>query len=67
VHTGQSDAPNRLLELATCRALIARTTVAAGAVGSPDSPVHVGDLFSNASNQKQGNTKNVKYQMPFDR
>jgi hypothetical protein len=25
---------------ATCRALIARTTVGAGAVGSPDSPVH---------------------------
>jgi hypothetical protein len=27
VHIGQSDAPSRLLELATCRALIARTTV----------------------------------------
>jgi hypothetical protein len=27
----------------------------------------VGDLFSNAMNQEQGNTKNVKYQMPFVR
>jgi hypothetical protein len=35
VHTGQSGAPSRPLERATCRTLIARTTV-----GSPDSPVH---------------------------
>jgi hypothetical protein len=27
----------------------------------------VGDLFSNAMNQEQGNTKDVKYQMPFVR
>jgi hypothetical protein len=31
---------SRPLERATCRALIARTTVGAGTVGSPDSPVH---------------------------
>jgi hypothetical protein len=40
VHTGQSGATSRPLERATCRALIARTTVGAGAVGSSDSPVH---------------------------
>ena len=40
VHTGQSGAPSRSLELATCRALIARPAVGANAVGSPDSPVH---------------------------
>jgi hypothetical protein len=40
MHTRQSGAPNRLLEQATCRELIARTTVGAGAIGSPDSPVH---------------------------
>jgi hypothetical protein len=40
VHTGQSGAPSRPLELATCRFLIARTTIAAGAIASPDSPVH---------------------------
>src|SRR5689334_7462461 len=40
VHTRQSGAPSQPLELATCHALITRTTVAAGAVGSPDSPVH---------------------------
>jgi hypothetical protein len=38
--TGQSGAPRRLLERATCHALIARTTVGAGAVGSPDSLVN---------------------------
>jgi hypothetical protein len=27
----------------------------------------VGDLFSNAMNQEQGNTKNVKYQMLYVR
>jgi hypothetical protein len=39
-HRTLSGAPSRPLERATCRALIARTTVAAGAVGSPDSPVN---------------------------
>jgi hypothetical protein len=39
-HRTQSGAPSRQLERATCRALIVRTTVGAGAVGSPDSPVH---------------------------
>jgi hypothetical protein len=39
-HRTLSSAPSRLLEQATCRALIAWTTVGAGAVGSPDSPVH---------------------------
>jgi repressor of nif and glnA expression len=29
--------------------------------------VAVGDLFSNAMNQEQGNTKDVKYQMSFVR
>jgi hypothetical protein len=32
-----------------------------------DEAADVGDLFSNASNQEQGNTKDVKYQMPFVR
>jgi hypothetical protein len=40
VHTGQSGAPSRPLERATCRTLIVRTTVGAGAVGSPGSPMH---------------------------
>jgi hypothetical protein len=40
VHTGQFGALSRPLERATCRTLIVRTTVGAGAVGSPDSPVH---------------------------
>jgi hypothetical protein len=39
VHTGQSDAPSRPLERATCRALIMQPTVGTGAVGSPDSLV----------------------------
>jgi hypothetical protein len=38
--TGQSGAPSRPLERATCRALITQPTVSAGAVGSPDSLVH---------------------------
>jgi hypothetical protein len=49
VYTGQFGAPSRPLERATCRALIAQTTVGAGAVGSPDSPVnfsHTPLLFS---------------------
>jgi hypothetical protein len=40
VHRTLSGAPKRPLELATCRTLITWTTIAAGAVGSPDSPVH---------------------------
>ena len=40
MHIGQSGAPSRPLERTTCRVLIARTTVGAGTVGSPDSPVH---------------------------
>jgi hypothetical protein len=39
-HHTLSGAPSRPLERATCRALIARTTVGTGAVGSPDSLVH---------------------------
>jgi hypothetical protein len=39
-HRTLSGAPSRPLERATCRALIARTTVGAGAAGSPDSSVH---------------------------
>jgi hypothetical protein len=45
---GQSGAPNRPLERATCRALIGGRLLATGAVGSPDSPVnysHVAFLF----------------------
>jgi hypothetical protein len=37
---GQSGAPSQPLEQATCRTLIAWTTVGAGAVSSPDSSVH---------------------------
>jgi hypothetical protein len=40
VHTAQSGASSRPLERAKCRTLIARTTIATGVVGSPDSPVH---------------------------
>jgi hypothetical protein len=39
-HTGQSGAPCRSLERATCRPRIWRPTVALAAVGSPDSPVN---------------------------
>jgi hypothetical protein len=33
-------------------------------VSSPEVGANVGDLFSNAMNQEQGNIKNVKYQSP---
>jgi hypothetical protein len=39
-HQTLTGAHSRPLEQATCRALIARTTVGAGAVGSPDNLVH---------------------------
>jgi hypothetical protein len=49
VHIGQSGALSRPLERATCRALIVWTTVDAGVVGSPDSPMnysHIAFSFS---------------------
>jgi hypothetical protein len=56
-HRTLSGAPSRPLERATCRALIMRTTVAAGAVGSPDSPVnysHVAFSFSRERRVRRG-------------
>jgi hypothetical protein len=50
--TGQSGAPSRPLEQATCRALIARTTVAAGAVGSSDSPVNYSHVVFSISREQ---------------
>jgi hypothetical protein len=64
VHTGQSGAPSRPLELATCSALIARTTVVrwrswlTGQSGAPpDSPVnysHVAFSFSRERRVRRG-------------
>jgi hypothetical protein len=56
VHTGQSGAPSRLLELATCRALIVRTTVGrwrrwfTGQSGAPpDIPVNYSHVTPESS------------------
>jgi hypothetical protein len=53
VHTRQSGVPSRPLELATCRALIAWTTVAAGAIGSPDSLVNFSHVAFSVSRERR--------------
>jgi hypothetical protein len=51
-HRTLSGAPSRPLEQATCRALIARTTVAAGTVGSPDSSVNYSHVAFSVSREQ---------------